>query len=105
SAVKRRLEGKYELVALNRRRVEDIECHQADISDLKAILPAFEGVDSVVHLAAVSGVGDTWQSYLNSSIIGTYNVFEASRMSGVKRIVYASSGAIMAGIEKTPPYD
>ena len=49
------LEGlghKYEFSALNRRKVEAVPCHQADISDLEAILPAFEGIHSVVHLAA-----------------------------------------------------
>ena len=34
--------GGYELSALNRRRVEGVECHQADIADLEAIRPAFE---------------------------------------------------------------
>ena len=49
--VRERIEGKYTLSALNRRPVEGIECYQADIADLDAIRPAFEGVDVVVHLA------------------------------------------------------
>ena len=82
--VRERLEGKYTLSALNRRPVEGIECHQADIADLDAIQPAFDGVDVVVHLAANARGGATWEDLLNPNIIGTYNVFEASRQAGVK---------------------
>src|ERR1700691_6654126 len=89
--VRKQLEGRYELVALNRRPVEEeegVECYQADIADLDAIVPAFHGVDSVVHLAAEASEDSSWQTYRDSNIVGTFNVFEASRMSGVKRIVY-----------------
>jgi len=102
--VRERLEGKYTLSALNRRPVEGIECHQADIADLNAIQPAFEGVDVVVHLAANASGGATWEDLLNPNIIGTYNVFEASRQAGVKRIVYASSGSTVSGWEQVQPY-
>ena len=54
-ALRRQLEGTYDLRALNRRAVPGVKCHQADIADLDAIAPAFEGVDTVVHLAAVTG--------------------------------------------------
>src|SRR5439155_27154137 len=89
----------------NRRQVEEVKCYQADIADLDAILPAFEGVDSVVHLAAEAHEASSWQSYRDSNITGTYNIFEASRMTGVKRIIFASSGSTIKAIEKIPPYD
>lgn len=103
-ALRKRLEGNYELVALNRRRIEGVECYQADIANLDEILPAFEGVDSVVHLAADSNEVSKWTSFRDSNITGTYNVFEASRLKGVKRIIYASSGSTIKGIERTQPY-
>ena len=96
--------GGYELSALNRRAVEGVECHRADISDLKAIRPAFEGRDVVVHLAAQLSSA-SWEELLSGNIVGTYNVFEAARLAGVKRVVFASSGAAIAGIERVPPYE
>ncbi|MCZ6681033.1 MAG: NAD(P)-dependent oxidoreductase [Candidatus Poribacteria bacterium] len=99
------LEGKFVLSALNRRPVPEVECHQADIADLDAIQPAFEGVDVVVHLAAMSRGNATWEEVLNHNIIGTYNVFEASRRAGVKRIIYASSGATVSNWEREFPYN
>lgn len=103
--VRERLEGTYTLSALNRRPVEGIECYQADIADLNAIQPAFEGVDVVVHLAANARGGATWEDLLDPNIIGTYNVFEASRQAGVKRVIYASSGSTVSNCEREFPYN
>jgi nucleoside-diphosphate-sugar epimerase len=97
--------GGYELSALNRRPVEGVKCLQADIADLEAIKPAFEGIDTVVHLAAWVEEEDPFEGNLNASIIGTYNVYEASRLAGVKRVVYASSGMTIRGFPlKVEPY-
>ena len=51
TAVRARLEGRWTLRALNRRPVEGVETHQADIGDLDAIAPAFRDVDAVVSAA------------------------------------------------------
>lgn len=102
--VRQHLEGKYELSALNRRDVPGVECYQVDIADFDAIQPAFEGKDVVVHLAAIASTNATWEEVLHHNVIGTYNVFEASRRAGVKRIVYASSGAAVSGWEREFPY-
>lgn len=40
--VRKQLEGKYELSALNRSNIPGVKCLQADIADLDAIQPAFE---------------------------------------------------------------
>jgi nucleoside-diphosphate-sugar epimerase len=104
--VRKQLEEKYDLVALNRHRpVEGVNSHIADIADLDAILPAFEGVHTVIHLAAESVEDSTWQAYRDSNLTGTYNVFEASRRSRVKRVIFASSGSAIKGYELIPPYD
>lgn len=104
-AVRKQLEGRYELAALNRRQMEGVECYQADISDLNAILPAFRDRDVVVHLAAIWRGEPSWEDYLRYNIVGTYNVFEASRRASVKRIIYASSGATVSGWERIFPYN
>ena len=96
--------GGYRLRALNRRPVEGMECVQADIADLDAIRPAFEGIDTVVHLAAYLG-GENWDGQLQGNLIGAYNVYEAARQAGVKRVVFASSGAAANGVELEPPYE
>ena len=96
-------EGGYELEALNRSYVEGVENHQADISDLDAIKSAFEDQDVVVHLAAYLG-SQGWQWQHENNVLGTYNVFEAARLAGVKRVVFASSGSTIRGFERIKPY-
>jgi nucleoside-diphosphate-sugar epimerase len=103
-AVRRRLEGRYELRGLNRRPVDGVPCHGADIADLAAIRPAFEGVDVVVHLAALASSQAPWTDLLHHNIVGTHNVFEAAREAGVRRLIYASSGAVVSGWEREEPY-
>src|SRR5438034_5517319 len=103
-AVRRQLGARYELRALNRRAVDGVPCHQADVAELDAIQPAFKGVDAVVHLAASVGSSAPFDELLRANVIGTYNVFEASRRAGVRRVVYASSGATVSAYERDMPY-
>ncbi len=103
-AVRRRLEGRYDLRALNRRPLEGVPCHRADIADLAAIAPAFRDIDAVVHLAAIAQSGAPWDDVLRHNVVGTYNVFEASRQAGVKRVICASSGATVSNHERDLPY-
>ena len=95
--------GGYELSALNRRPVEGVKCFQADIADLEAIKPAFEGIDVVAHLAAYTEIDD-WKGNLSGNIIGSYNVYEAARLAGVKRVVFVSSGSTIRNWSLEEPY-
>ena len=96
--------GGYELTALNRRPVDGVRCFQGDISDIDAVKPAMQGQDVVLHLAAYLG-SDDWEGQLAGNVIGTYNVYEAARSAGVKRVVFASSGNAIRGFEQVPPYE
>lgn len=62
----------------------------ADLRDLTQIEAAMAAVDAVVHLGGMS-VENTWEIVHEANIIGCYNVFEAARRQGVKRVVFASS--------------
>lgn len=113
SAVRPAVEERYEIAALSRSGVDGIPDERnfrGDIADLDSITGAFEGVDAVVHLAAEGGVNsaqgmDTgWEQILRSNVVGTRNVFEAAKRAGVRRIVFASSGATVLGWEEEEPY-
>src|SRR6476469_6938470 len=66
------------------------EIVRADLADLDQVENAMRGVDCVVHLGAVPGE-DIWDKILPANVVGTWNVFEAARRQGVRRVVYASS--------------
>lgn len=63
----------------------------ADITDLDALERVFAGAEAVIHLAAAAEIQSPWESVLGANIVGAYNVFEAARRSGVRRVVFASS--------------
>lgn len=85
------LSEKYDFSYLDRQKVNDSD-FIADISkEIDKILPAFENQEVVVHLAGDSHRDDPWENIFPNNIVGTYNVFEAARIAGVKRIVFASS--------------
>ena len=94
---------RYELSALNRRPIESVPCHRADISNLDAILPAFKGIDTVLSLVNEGGLND-WDSQLSVNIIGVRNIYEAARLSDVKRVIFTSSGATILGYGLDAPY-
>ena len=67
---------------------------QADLAELEAVRKIVAGVDGIIHMGGFSVEG-TWDVILNANIIGAYNIFEAARLEGVKRIVFASSNHAM----------
>lgn len=61
--------------------------------------------DVVVNLAAQAGVRysiDHPDAYIESNIIGFYNILEACRHNPVEHLVYASSSSVYGGNEKVP---
>jgi len=62
----------------------------AELSDLAQVEAICEGVDGILHFGGQSVEG-SWDAVLQSNIIGCYNLFEAARKKGVKRVVFASS--------------
>jgi nucleoside-diphosphate-sugar epimerase len=109
--------GEYELHALARRRlpsdrvpdgrsldIPDERFTLSDMSDLDQLTKIFSGIDVVIHMAADPSGAGGWDSVLNSNIIGAYNVFEACRLAGVKRIVSASSIQASSGYRTEEPY-
>ena len=70
---------------------------KGDIKDLETCKKACEGADYVLHQAAWGSVPRSIEMplfYADNNIIGTVNMLEAARLSGVKKFVYASSSSV-----------
>lgn len=61
-----------------------------DLSDKAAVHELVRGVDAVLHFGGIS-VEDRFEPILQSNILGVFNLYEAIRKHGVKRVVFASS--------------
>jgi uronate dehydrogenase len=86
----RELAGKYTLRLSDRRPLEAENFVKADITKMADALEITRGVDAIVHLGGYSVEGP-WQEILEANIVGCYNVFEAARRNGVKRILFPTS--------------
>jgi uronate dehydrogenase len=89
------LKGRYALLRLTDRAAQEAagpgeEVSTVDIGDMTALEASMQGIDCVIHLAGVPEE-DSWDKILPANIMGCYNVFEAARRQGVRRVVFASS--------------
>ena len=70
--------------------------HKLDITNMDDIEPIFVNVDWVFHLAGMADIVPSIESpkeYYDCNVTGTFNIVEASRKAGVKKIVYAASSS------------
>lgn len=104
TALRGKLAADFELRALNRSDVDGIPTTRASLADFDSIRPAFTDQQAVVHLAAEISDAAGWDSLLATNVIGTRHVFESAAQAGVRRLVFASSGATVAGWELVEPY-
>jgi len=82
------------------------ENHKLDICDYDNILPLFEGVNVVFHLAAESRIQPAINNPLFAvrvNTLGTCNVLQAAREQRVRRVVYSSTSAAY-GLSNSIPY-
>ena len=85
-----------------------IELLEADITDTDAVRSACRGVNYVLHQAALGSVPRSIANPLASNhanVVGTLNVLEAARRSGVNRVVYASSSSIYGDTPTLPKHE
>jgi uronate dehydrogenase len=70
------------------------EVVQADLADAQAVDRLVQGCQAIVHFGGVS-TEQPWQPILQANIMGAYHLYEAARVHGVRRIVFASSNHVM----------
>ena len=69
------------------------EVVQTPLQDKPAVMALLQGVQAVVHLGGVS-TEHAFEDVLPANIVGTYHVYEAARVHGARRIVFASSNHV-----------
>jgi uronate dehydrogenase len=66
---------------------------EAELADGEATDRAVDGVEAVVHLGGVPTEAP-FDKLLGPNVVGAFNLFDAARRAGVRRVVYASSNHV-----------
>ena len=88
-----------------------VDLREGSVTDAGAVRRAVRGSEAIVHLAAMSGVAPSVarpRRDFSINVEGTFNVVDAARRASVERVVFASSGAVLAAArpplhEELPP--
>jgi UDP-glucose 4-epimerase len=70
---------------------------KGDLRDADAVRQAMDGQEYVFHLGANASVPNSLRDPrydFETNVLGSFNVFEAAKDAGVKRVIYASSAAV-----------
>ncbi|OFZ79302.1 MAG: NAD-dependent dehydratase [Bdellovibrionales bacterium RIFOXYD1_FULL_53_11] len=84
---------------------DSIEIFRGDLSEFDSVNNAVSGMDMVFHLGALIGIPYSYVSpkaYLRTNVDGTYNILEASRIHGVKRVLITSTSEVYGTAEYVP---
>jgi UDP-glucose 4-epimerase len=76
-----------------------------DVADLDAVVSAMAGSNEVIHLAANTDIAGGFADPRldrDACILGTWNVAEAMRRHGIRRVAYASSGVVYGRPDTIP---
>jgi len=107
-----RAEG-HEVLNLDRDGARGPGFLRIDLTDYGQVIDAFAGVDdqtsgfdAVVHLGAIPAPGIVPDvATFHNNMLASYNVFQAARRTGIRRIVYASSETVLGlPFDTDPPY-
>jgi NAD dependent epimerase/dehydratase len=86
-------------------REDDVEILSGDVRDADRVLQAVRGTDVVFHLAALIGIPYSYEapeSYVQTNVVGTYNVLNACRQVGVARMVQTSTSEVYGTARYVP---
>ncbi|MGI8913647.1 MAG: NAD-dependent epimerase/dehydratase family protein [Chloroflexota bacterium] len=99
------LTGRYRLRLMYHRTVLPVRANEeavvADLGDLEGVRRAVEGVEAIVHLAGNPSTQASFEEVLLANIVGAYHVYEAARLAGVPRVVFASTNHVTGMYERS----
>jgi NAD dependent epimerase/dehydratase len=93
------------LAYLEGRQESSLDIASGNIEDSDFVLRAVDGMDIVLHLAALIGIPYSYvapRSYVRTNVEGTLNVLEAARRLGTRRVVHTSTSEVYGTAQREP---
>lgn len=95
--------GRYVVRALEPHDVRVLDVADADLRDFSAVRAALHDIEVVVHLGGIDrSFARDDAATMQVNTMGTWNLFEASRQLGVRRVVHCSSSSVL-GLDASNP--
>ena len=90
----------YSVVSFSRKRYPElekigVECRLGNLFYLSEIDAALEGIDAVVHTAALAGVWGKHSDFMHVNADGTRNLLQAMNKRGIRLLVHTSSPSVV----------
>ena len=106
SLLNNHLKEKYNLINLDIKKPTN---HSQDtiignMNVLEDVKIASKSADTIIHLGAVINVDSDWELVLKNNIESTRNIYEAAKINGVKKVIFASSNHAVGLFENDSPY-
>ena len=79
------------------KKADGLEIVFGDVRDAEQMNTFVEGVESVLHLAALIAIPHSYQapnSYVQTNVVGTLNMLNAAKRTGVRRFVHTSTSEV-----------
>ncbi len=83
----------------------DIEIVAGDVRDGDRVMQAVDGVEVVFHLAALIGIPYSYEapeSYVQTNVVGSYNVLNAAKRAGAERMIQTSTSEVYGTARRVP---
>ncbi|MGQ0431887.1 MAG: NAD-dependent epimerase/dehydratase family protein [Microthrixaceae bacterium] len=77
---------------------------RANLTSASAARRALEGADVIIHLADAASQSTPWRTVHENNLRAAWNTFDAAREVGARRVIFASSNAVVGGYERDEPY-
>jgi 2-alkyl-3-oxoalkanoate reductase len=87
-----------------------VETFRGDLGRRENVEEACRGCDIIFHVAAKADLWGPYEDFYRTNVIGTGNILEAARRSGIAQIVFTSSPSVvfngrdMEGVDESVPY-
>tara|TARA_B100000401_G_C52802162_1_gene719128 strand:+ start:840 stop:1847 length:1008 start_codon:yes stop_codon:yes gene_type:complete len=90
---------------IDKKALKNVKIILGDVRDPKSVNNAMKNVDIVLHLASLIAIPHSYHSpysYLNTNILGTLNIMEASLKNKIEKVIHTSTSEVYGDTLKMP---
>jgi len=90
---------------VDKKLLKDMNIISGDVRDYDFLLQNTKKLDVIIHLAALIGIPYSYQavrSYIDTNVVGTYNVLNAAKMNNVARTIITSTSEVYGTAQQVP---